>query len=723
MNRIDMNRIELAGCRPDPLMSYLKALGILRILTSQKDPLARGAWVDGLFVLTSSLTKEEVLQFLLEEYQPTPITSPWNGGSGYYPTLAEILCQIRDSKSPRLEPFRQTIQSAMDVIDSLGLVEKPQPGEQKQQLLQKLRVKMPECFLPWMDAAVVLQQDSFSGPPLLGSGGNDGRLEFSVNFMNRLISLGFQQPRLETKAKSYLANSLFGTPCADLGDMAVGQFNPGRAGGPNNTQGFEGNSLDNPFDFLFMMEGVVLFTGTAARKLASQDYSVSKFPFTMQSVAAEASVEAADTREAKGELWLPLWSSAASLTEISYLLNEGRADFGDKAARSGVDFARAIASLGVDRGIDAFQRMGFLKRNGLSILVTPLGLFPVREQKEVDLIRELDRWFYPLRKLAQDDKSPTRFATALKGWDTSVMAYCRQGGSARFSDLITALGDIFSCLAKGPKYRENFRGLPRLSPLWLTAADDNTPEYRLARSLAGMYDPNLKIGPMALHALPLKYSTGKADWSTGFPLDYTWTAGPLAQNLALVLKRRLIDAQRKNMELLPLATFFPAALDDVMLFLAGSTDDERLERLMRGMLAIRQQWEPQNLPGKEGNKDLNDIPFAFSMIRPLFASKVFEIHGTEIPSKPQSEVLVSLMAADLPKALDLASRRFRHLGLTPLGSSRTGKHSSYSDVAGVNPLRLAASCLFGLSSRDLNGLLYRVVRVPKEQLHTIPGEV
>ena len=97
MNRIDMNRIELAGCRPDPLMSYLKALGILRILTSQKDPLARGAWVDGLFVLTSSLTKEEVLQFLLEEYQPTPITSPWNGGSGYYPTLAEILCQIRDS--------------------------------------------------------------------------------------------------------------------------------------------------------------------------------------------------------------------------------------------------------------------------------------------------------------------------------------------------------------------------------------------------------------------------------------------------------------------------------------------------------------------------------------------------------------------------------------------------------------------------------------------------
>ena len=44
-----MNTIILEGCTPEPLMSYLKALGILRIIAEQKDPDARGCWRDGAF--------------------------------------------------------------------------------------------------------------------------------------------------------------------------------------------------------------------------------------------------------------------------------------------------------------------------------------------------------------------------------------------------------------------------------------------------------------------------------------------------------------------------------------------------------------------------------------------------------------------------------------------------------------------------------------------------
>ena len=34
--------IELTGCTPEPLMAYLKALGILRLVGEQTDPSARG---------------------------------------------------------------------------------------------------------------------------------------------------------------------------------------------------------------------------------------------------------------------------------------------------------------------------------------------------------------------------------------------------------------------------------------------------------------------------------------------------------------------------------------------------------------------------------------------------------------------------------------------------------------------------------------------------------
>ena len=39
-----MNELILDGCAPFPLASYLKALGLLRLVAEQVDPQARGAW-------------------------------------------------------------------------------------------------------------------------------------------------------------------------------------------------------------------------------------------------------------------------------------------------------------------------------------------------------------------------------------------------------------------------------------------------------------------------------------------------------------------------------------------------------------------------------------------------------------------------------------------------------------------------------------------------------
>lgn len=47
--------VELTGCTPEPLMNYLKALGVLRLVSEQADPEARGYWRGDRFVLESRL--------------------------------------------------------------------------------------------------------------------------------------------------------------------------------------------------------------------------------------------------------------------------------------------------------------------------------------------------------------------------------------------------------------------------------------------------------------------------------------------------------------------------------------------------------------------------------------------------------------------------------------------------------------------------------------------
>ncbi len=63
-----MPDLQLAGCRPEPLAYYLKALGILRLVSEQADPEARGWWADDEFRLRTKLSREELEKFFFEKY-------------------------------------------------------------------------------------------------------------------------------------------------------------------------------------------------------------------------------------------------------------------------------------------------------------------------------------------------------------------------------------------------------------------------------------------------------------------------------------------------------------------------------------------------------------------------------------------------------------------------------------------------------------------------------
>ena len=85
--------LTLGGCAPTPLASYLKAIGVMRLISSDAnhvggratDPKARGWWENERFHLATTLNRDALCRFFLEEYAPSPIIAPWNGGSGFYP--------------------------------------------------------------------------------------------------------------------------------------------------------------------------------------------------------------------------------------------------------------------------------------------------------------------------------------------------------------------------------------------------------------------------------------------------------------------------------------------------------------------------------------------------------------------------------------------------------------------------------------------------------------
>src|SRR5947208_1584228 len=100
-----MQQLRLTGCTSTPFGSYLKALGVLRLI-----PNARGLWDGDTFVLQSELGFQELLDWYLHQYEPTPIIAPWNGGSGFYAKdNQDGIRAIEDSTDPRFAIYRAAI--------------------------------------------------------------------------------------------------------------------------------------------------------------------------------------------------------------------------------------------------------------------------------------------------------------------------------------------------------------------------------------------------------------------------------------------------------------------------------------------------------------------------------------------------------------------------------------------------------------------------------------
>lgn len=679
----------LGGCTPVPLASYLKALGVLRLVARQKDPEARGFWrKDDVFVLRTVLSKQDLVDFFLHRYVPTPLLAPWNGGSGFYPKdNKKPVDSIQRSTHPRFEDYRQAIGTAQNVLARLGLQKKPEEGE-KVRLLQALRNVATDPLLEWMDAAVIIAGGGETFPPLLGTGGNDGRLEFTINFMQRLhdvldVATGNPKPG----AGGLLEAALFAHPSPVLSEGAIGQFAPGSAGGPNATSGdFEAESRLNPWDFVLMLEGVVLFAASAVRRLETSNGAMLSAPFTVQSrLDTEASAAVSDDRrgETRGEVWLPLWGAPLGCTELSALFAEGRATVGARPVRDGLDFARAVARLGVDRGLDAFQRYAFVKRFGRSYLATPFARIPVRRRREADLLDELDKggWLGSVQSRAIDGEAPQTFRAAVARLDATLFALLRRPGRERLQDVLGQLGRLDTLCAlsvrKGEERESRTKSsegtgrsscgpVPWLSFAWAAGADDASSEFRIALALAGLAtrvkreDGSTVVLGFRHHLVPLRTETSprsRPRWDPGSPLP-CWGSGSLERNLRGMLERRRLEALRGGGEGSVLRSRAGASLTDVVSFLEGTCDERKITVLAAGLACVDVSASFQNVAPPSVLP-----PPVYVFLKPFFVPEAdLREYGFLPPDRGlglPAALIARLAAGDVDAALALAWSRLR----------------------------------------------------------------
>ncbi len=796
-----MPEIVLAGCAPIPLASYLKALGVFRIVAEQKDKNARGCWRDETFVLDTALTEKGLVCFFLHEYRPSPIISPWNGRAGFLEgedeedstrSGAELVRALRETTAPRFAPFKSAVDTLLSVstlkeLNSLRDQRKKLEAKNselkkkgcrlseedaaelkrlkkresflKRRLIVELRGAVSEEVVDWMDACwrIGTVEEVPPPSPLLGSGGNDGSRDLGVNFGQQLNALfEFQdvqgKPKPETEA--LLESAIFGTPAVDLKSGAIGQFAPAQVG-PNAGVGFGDAAPLNPWDTSLSLEGSLSFAGAATRRLGAAR-SESAFPFTVDATGAGgAGSVLSDKSDTRGEVWMPLWRNSANFSEIAALLAEGRATLRHKPVRDGVDFARAVVTLGINRGISSFQRYGFVKREGRSYIAAPLARVPVQRNDTANLLNDLDGrdWLQRFRNYARGKNAPARLRSLALRLDEAIFAMTQDASPRAVQRVLAAVGDAASYLASSPKSRDSKEGKqkppPRLRSKWFQDADDGSAEFRIASALAGIgrspldevraaddneeeaeavNEPDVgeldeidndsdiaardasdeeKRGPtlpppFRAHLAPLKEETWYERFRAWSDRDglAVWGAGSLERNLIAVAERRLVFAAQRKLDGGPFDARAPADLASALAFLWRDTDDEKIAGLAQGLAwadapSCISMQPAQPVP----------LPLAYAVMKPFFASidDVRAIEGVpkdiRLPVPPG--LIARLRTGDVGAAMALACRRARASGLPISFEPRR------EDAAGIDGPRLLAALLIPIRKVDLRRVLER----------------
>lgn len=721
----------LGGCRARPLGEYLKALGVLRIVGGQADPDARGWWHGDTFRLDTSLAADDLVDFFMDRYAPTPVVSPWNGGSGFAAKDQQAGIEaIERSDSPRFATYRAAIEVGRDLVAGLDWGE---GKDAKPSQIARCRAALPDEAVDWLDAAVVLAGDRPTFPPIFGTGGNDGRLDFSNNFMQRLAEI-FLLPRRRSDPDPtrWLRGALFGEDPGPLRASAGGQYAPSATeSGVSSPTGAESKLL-NPWSFILLMEGGLTFASSASRRLGEGAGIRAAMPFCVDS-SPVGHPSAAPGEETRGEIWAPLWHRPASAVEIARLVGEGRASWRGADAANGLDFAKAVATLGVDRGIDRFVRHGLVQRFGLSYLAVPLGEVVVGERPEVRVLSQVDRWIGRLPRGLPAAVDALRRRVDVLEFRTATTT---EPSARHLQDVLVAVADLETGVSKSGKLRTEVtpvgaRGTALSAKDWLPLLDDGSVELRLAVALASArdrYPSGTLAGParsgssLAMLVRPVTLD-GQAQvvWRPGGarvaglgtrPIDVV-----LADSLDLRFRdvRDRVEAGEPSVKGAVMGWDLgnQAEVADLVALVEGRADLDRLGALLRGLVLL--DWRAADGPGPRPRRPRDPaprrVPPELAVVMPFFQRGSLPApDGREVwlrPAMSWGRLLASGSPSACHDVLVDALRRLRISGCEP------GPRAIRPNSATTGP-RLAVATLCPLGPGDAARWLRLVCPTPSD---------
>ena len=729
----------MAGCTPTPLAHYLKALGILRLVSEQVDDTARGFWKDECFHLVTKLDRPALLTFFLQQYSPTPAFNPWGGRSGYYSgssekSAREALHEIERTSDHRFSAFRESIAAVRACIGPA----KPETHVDTQRMVMNIRASVPKVAVDWLDACTAVLGDQWEGalapargrrskktpekvelvgaasklkpglqhPPILGTGGNEGSGSYTSAHMTAVV-----QCLIKHNCDGPLEGALFGG-CPAPSSRWTGSFGQ-----------FLPEGVGTPWDLLLAFDGVALVRSALVTKAQQSEPEARRWLSSPFFVAPRASayVSASSFDEVvmnkgksmpgRGEQWFPLWSRPASLSEVVALFGEGRLATRSGRARDGMSAARAAASLGVCRGVSGFVRYGYQQRNNLAThFAVPLGRFSVSELPAAhsSLLDDLDGargWRSRLAREARQKEAPTRLRLAERRLSDALFGVVQHPSeSSRWQHVLLQLADVEAVMVSGSGFAAG--PVPRLDAGWFDAADDGSPEIRLAAAFAlqGLQQERRWDG-VRRHVLPLdgpRFATSEKRLAKRSDVVLSGRDA-LADAIALV-ERRLVEGARGGSRHLALEATrgADAATGDLAALLAGAVDVDRTLRLARALMALdRRQWLrlKRSLRGPSGAPD-----DAWIVIR--LATLPWELE-TGIDPGTDPAIVRRLAAGDPGGAFAVARRRLEAAGLRPVVRE-----------CAVEPARgrlWAAALAFPISRRTARALASRI-EPPKKGL-------
>lgn len=300
---------------------WIKALGVLRLLQHVPLRQPRLGWL-GAHACIEDLSVDQVLM-LPSLFRPTPVFSPWNSGNADYGLqVAESLVKV----------FPTLIGDARRAVVSSRY-------PTKSEVVRHARNTASDEALDWIDACLWETREEelfFNG--ILGSGGNEGRLDYSRAYLRAVESLYVGKA---SEHRDFLWEVLLsGSSAAEKSLKGLPEESCGAFG-----------TTKNPWEVIAFIEGAMVLGSSVAQRLG-KDF---RHPTNLNPTSGEGN---------RGELWLPIWDGTSTLPELKEWLSSFWV-----GGHPGTPVMAAVkASLG-NAGARKFARAGILQRNGQSHMI------------------------------------------------------------------------------------------------------------------------------------------------------------------------------------------------------------------------------------------------------------------------------------------------------------------------------------------------------------------